>query len=173
MKHYRQLGALSPAVAVSIFFFRTSASIPNSAGIVGEGLDIRGAGGYVVAPPSLHCSGRQYQWNVDFHPDDVPLAPIPAWLMGLAINKPTKGGAPDWTEFSVARISEGARNDSLARLAGLLLCRRVNAKLAVQLVLSWNRTHCQPPLSDQEVLTIVRSIATKELRRREGRRING
>jgi len=28
------------------------------------GIDYRGQGGYVVAPPSLHASGRRYQWQV-------------------------------------------------------------------------------------------------------------
>jgi hypothetical protein len=34
----------------------------NSAGRLGPGLDIRAEGGYVVAPPSIHRSGRQYRW---------------------------------------------------------------------------------------------------------------
>lgn len=29
------------------------------------GIDVRGDGGYVVAPPSLHASGRRYRWEVD------------------------------------------------------------------------------------------------------------
>jgi hypothetical protein len=148
-------------------FFTTSTSIPNSVGTIGEGLDIRGTGGYVVAPPSLHESGRRYAWDVDFHPDNVPLAPIPDWLAALATKPTANGIAADWSKFAISNIGEGARNDSLARLSGHLLRRYVDPALVAQLALSWNQTHCEPPLSDQEVLTVVRSIATKELRRRE------
>lgn len=43
------------------------------------GLDLRGAGGYVVCPPSIHHSGSRYQWIN--HPDDVPLAFAPDWVL--------------------------------------------------------------------------------------------
>jgi len=36
--------------------------IPNSVGKVGAGIDIRGDGGFVVAPPSRHISGNMYEW---------------------------------------------------------------------------------------------------------------
>lgn len=45
------------------------------------GVDIRGDGGYIVAPPSLHRSGRQYEWEVSSHPEDVPLVSVPEWLL--------------------------------------------------------------------------------------------
>jgi hypothetical protein len=47
------------------------------------GIDIRGDGGFIVVPPSLHASGRRYAWDLSAHPDDVPLAPAPAWLLAL------------------------------------------------------------------------------------------
>lgn len=37
------------------------------------GMDVRGDGGFIVAPPSVHASGRQYSWDVDFHIDDFGL----------------------------------------------------------------------------------------------------
>lgn len=46
-------------------------------------VDYRGRGGYVVAPPSLHPSGRRYRWACLDDPDygpGAPLLPAPAWL---------------------------------------------------------------------------------------------
>ena len=40
---------------------------------LGCGIDIRARGGYIVAPPSRHISGRTYAWSVDHHPQDVAL----------------------------------------------------------------------------------------------------
>jgi hypothetical protein len=51
-----------------IYFRHPGGEVRNSAGKVGPGLDIRGDGGYVVAPPSPHPSGRRYEWSVDGHP---------------------------------------------------------------------------------------------------------
>jgi hypothetical protein len=47
---------------------------------LGPGVDIKGDGGYIVAPPSLHASGRRYEWEASSHPNDVPLTPLPAWI---------------------------------------------------------------------------------------------
>lgn len=37
---------------------------PNSQGAIGAGIDVRGEGGYVAAPPSLHYTGRLYRWDL-------------------------------------------------------------------------------------------------------------
>ena len=39
--------------------------VRNSAGRIAAGIDVRGEGGYVLAPPSVHPSGRRYCWSVD------------------------------------------------------------------------------------------------------------
>ena len=53
---------------------------PDSVPPLGPGIDIRARGGYIVAPPSRHINGRHYEFSVDHHPQDTPLAPLPGWL---------------------------------------------------------------------------------------------
>ena len=50
----------------------------------GPGLNFQADGALVVAPPSLHHSGRHYTWEASSDPDEVPLAPLPDWLRELA-----------------------------------------------------------------------------------------
>ena len=66
-----------------------STYIHNSAGKLGAGLDVRGDGGYVVVPPSVHPSGRLYEWSNA----TAPVADAPEWLLKLAAS-PTESSPP-------------------------------------------------------------------------------
>jgi hypothetical protein len=146
----------------------------NSAGRIAPGIDVRGDGGYVVAPPSMHISGRRYAWNVDHHPLDVPIAQAPSWLIGLTQQPGTNSGettSPARSERWIQAISqnccESRRNDTLARLAGHLLRRYVDPYVVLELARLWNRGRCQPPLDDAEVMRTVNSICLREAQRQE------
>jgi Bifunctional DNA primase/polymerase, N-terminal len=75
------------------------------------GIDLRGIGGYIVAPPSRHESGRCYIWL-----REEPLAPFPAFLFDLAC-PPTRS-----TTFPIrspsASIAGRKRECQLARKDG-------------------------------------------------------
>jgi hypothetical protein len=43
--------------------YASNTHLKNTAGVIGNGLDIRSEGGFVVAPGSVHKSGTLYQWN--------------------------------------------------------------------------------------------------------------
>ena len=56
-------------------WFRYTGPIPSTADTrIGAGVHTRGDGGYVVVPPSVHASGRIYQWSVD-SADQLAVAP--------------------------------------------------------------------------------------------------
>jgi hypothetical protein len=60
--------------------------ITNDAGKrLGPGLDVRGEGGQIVAPPSIHPeSGRAYAWEVFNNPlEGVEVADMPPWLVSM------------------------------------------------------------------------------------------
>jgi hypothetical protein len=62
------------------WFFAADARVKNDVKVL-PGLDTRAAGGYAVAPPSLHPSGYTYRWIVP--PDEAEPAPAPKWLLSL------------------------------------------------------------------------------------------
>ena len=58
--------------------------IPTNKGLR-PGFDVRGDGGFSVLPPSRHYLGRTYEWDVDQHIDELPLANLPwAWVEFIA-----------------------------------------------------------------------------------------
>jgi hypothetical protein len=151
-----------------IYFRCPQDPVRNSAGKIGTHIDVRGDGGYVLCPPSIHPSGRRYCWSVD---SANSIAAAPGWLLDRITERSNGGSAlpappAAWRDLVSAGATEGSRNDSLARLAGHLLRRHVDPVVAFELLTAWNATRCHPPLEAAEIATIVDSIAGRELKRR-------
>jgi hypothetical protein len=49
--------------------------------VLAPGLELKAEGATVVAPPSLHASGRHYEWGAQRSPWEIELAPAPDWLL--------------------------------------------------------------------------------------------
>jgi hypothetical protein len=124
------------------------------------GIDVRGDGGCVVAPPSVHPSGGLYAWVAGRSPGEHALRPWPEHFFGApALLRPIGHAPAHWRRLVREGIGEGRRNDTVASLTGHLLWRGVDLDVVLELMLAWNRTHCRPPLPDDEVVQVVRSIA--------------
>jgi len=67
-------------------WFTVDQELPSSAGLLGPGLDIRCAGGYVILPPSV-IDGAAYTWE-----DDGPMRPLPDAVVQRLLEKRTNGG---------------------------------------------------------------------------------
>ena len=123
------------------------------------GVDVKGSGGYVIAPPSRHLSGRTYEWNVLLHPDDVPLAPLPESISKLATEKRDEPRTSVHGEDE--KVREGDRHAFLCRIAGTLRARGLSAEALEASLLEINRTMCDPPRDEADVRRIARDIGTK------------
>jgi Bifunctional DNA primase/polymerase, N-terminal/Primase C terminal 1 (PriCT-1) len=165
-------GSLPPSVEAitargrHVFFRMPDATIANSASKIGPGLDIRGDGGFVIAPPSIHPTGRRYCWSVD---SARAFAAAPDWLLErITMPKVTNVtmASIEWRDLIREGVGEGQRNASIARLVGHLLHHHVNPPEVLELAYAFNEARCRPPLSSAEVHAIVNSIAGRELLKR-------
>jgi replicative DNA helicase len=132
-----------------IFFKHPGIEIRNSAGKLGRGLDVRGDGGYVVAPPSLHPNGNRYEWIVE--PSEIPFAEMPEWMIELLQER----NAP---VTSTGEIILGERNNALTKMAGSMRRKGFEEDSIFAALQIHNRDHCDPPLSEGEILQIARSV---------------
>jgi hypothetical protein len=150
-----------------LFFRCPDKPIRNSAGKIATGIDVRATGGYVIAPPSIHPSGKRYCWSVD---SAATFAAAPEWLVSI-IAEPENGtaaGPSEWRGLVCNGVPEGQRNSSAARLAGYLLRRFIDPMVVLELIQGWNAMRCSPPLPPDEIIAIVNSICGRELARRQG-----
>jgi len=123
------------------------------------GVDVRGDGGYVVAPPSRHLSGQRYAWE-GF--DDAPsCAAAPGWLLALLREQGRREQEARRPQGPLV-VTPGGRNQTLIRTAGAL--RRIgwDEETIGDILRLINRTRFTERLADDEVLGVARNGARYE-----------
>jgi biotin operon repressor len=130
--------------------------ISNRVGLL-PGVDIRADGGYVVAPPSAHSSGRLYEWI-----RRGELRKLPPHLVGLLTShtpaeRDGEESSSKWLSDLLAGVGEGQRNDACARLCGYLFGKDIPKDVVFAIIRQWNEKN-HPPLPDHEVAATVESV---------------
>lgn len=111
----------TPSGGSHIFFSHPGFETRNSAGRIGAGLDIRGDGGSIILPAPV----GGYAWDAHLHPDLVPLARMPEWLIEATRPKPVERPQmakpayeqPGLSAYGRASL-DGAGRDIIAAPAG-------------------------------------------------------
>jgi hypothetical protein len=140
-----------------LYFAHPGGLTRNRTGLA-QGIDLRGDGGYIVAPPSIHPSGRPYAWAAGRSPEEVALAALPRWILLPSGGVRARRTLSDWRRLVHDGVPAGQRNSSIASLAGHLLWHQVDPEVLLELLLAWNRMRCRPPLEDAEVAQVVANI---------------
>lgn len=135
------------------YFKHPGFPVPNSVSSLGSGLDVRGDGGYVLAPGARHKSGGIYKGLTG------ELAEAPEWLLQLLKEKRIAR-----VEIPESGISEGARNETLYKAACSLRRTGLLEESIFLALTSENQKKCHPPLPEAE----VRKIASQAAKFKEG-----
>jgi len=137
------------------FRYPTDAVVRNSASKLAPGLDVRGDGGYVLVPPSVHPSGAIYRWAGSC--EDTEILPAPAWLLEMLTAPAQRMGRTSAVGGDI--IPEGQRNATLTKLAGAMRRQGTTPQAIEAALLAENVARCLPQLPEAEVREITRSIS--------------
>ncbi|MGB8413457.1 MAG: bifunctional DNA primase/polymerase, partial [Candidatus Binatus sp.] len=123
--------------------------VPQSAGKLAPGVDVRTDKGYIVAAPSVIVP-----WLKPYDMNDHEIAVAPQWLLDLLVN----GKPKEVASSERGRIVDGGRNVGLTSYAGSLRNRGRDEEAILEALRIRNEKDCDPPLDDEELRKIAHSV---------------
>jgi hypothetical protein len=151
--------------------------IRNSQKKLAKGIDIRGTGGYICAAPTIHFSGRPYEWIGCELLDASQIADPPQWLITkIQSAAPTKKASATPISFPPniqalppgpfslpAAVSDGeGRETTILSYAGQLRGKGLDQATIERTLLDYNTLHVSPPLDDNVVLDKARRYQSNQ-----------
>jgi putative DNA primase/helicase len=126
------------------------------------GAEVRGEGTMVIIAGSLHHSGVRYEWADSVRPwdDSFSESGLPRVPGAFTQEHDEYHEDEDYEPSKVLR--EGERNHGLTSYAGKLRYAGMSEDEILGALLVVNETRCKPPLPDDEVLSIARSISKRD-----------
>lgn len=122
------------------------------------GVDIRGDGAYVVAPPSVYADGRTYEWQRGIsasETEEIAEANQSVYEL-LDLNRKGEHKPQTSAKRSVRQVAQGQRNVTLFRYC----CLQRGQDVPYEAALAGARAFCaewNPPLSDAEIVKTLNS----------------
>ena len=89
--------------------------------VVLPGLDVKGEGGVVIVPPSVHPSGARYAWAPGRDPETVPLGAAPSWFVDAPASGRYEQPGDDTVGADVRTPTERATFAALWAQAGVVI----------------------------------------------------
>lgn len=145
------------------FYFKYQDGITNTVNIGGKKVDIRGEGGYVVAPNSVLENGKQYKWMFSLQKG---LPEFPLEIFSETQSKPEESKQAQLSMVGET-LTEGRRDNDIFHLA----CSLVRGNMPeheIRQAISKFAQACDPPFPDKEAQIKVDS-AIKRGNKRETR----
>jgi bifunctional DNA primase/polymerase-like protein/AAA domain-containing protein len=102
-------------------FYKWREGICNSQSEIAEKIDVRGEGGYVVAPPSLHPNGKRYRWAGCGALPASALSDFP--FFGKTSSNPVVSSGEStrgWVHEALSSVAKGKRHSTFLSVAGKL-----------------------------------------------------
>src|SRR5579864_4446708 len=99
-------------------YYKWTEHIDNSASKIAPGVDIRGDGGFVVLPPSVHPNGKHYRWE-RFVPERLSNLPTGVLNVSDAVSQPL-GKEPGWIAKALEEMKIGNIDTTLTSVCGRL-----------------------------------------------------
>lgn len=129
------------------YFLAPSIELKNRTNIL-PGVDFRSENGYIVAPPSRHISGLQYSWL-----NNLEISYLPEWLLSFVQKQ-----KQEYKQIENDSIPIGNRNSTLTSIAGYFKTKGFQSSCLERLLLLTNQSLCNPPLDQEEVYSVLKSI---------------
>jgi putative DNA primase/helicase len=129
------------------FYFRSDTHLTSGTDALGPGVDVKGQGGYVVAPPSIHPSGHVYQYDVE---SQSKPAPLPSWVIEA---RKERSSRLDRARV-LSGLPEGERDDQLFRYACMARREKWPQDMA-EAALVYLGDRCSPPFPRDEAVKKV------------------
>lgn len=140
-----------------LYLVMPAEKIGNAAGVL-PGVDIRGEGGYVIAPPSVNGAGKGYSWLDSLSFFDVAPAPAPIDLFNsfsLHI-----GDVRKEKSNSLQFLTQGTRDNDLFHIGNCLIkggCEETKASQVLEILAK----NCKPPFPVKDAQAKINSVLTR------------